>query len=125
MKPGVRSWGGTTVRFRLGGLCCAAVGGFGSAPEQTSTLGGPRSKVDRIQDGREADLVGHGSRRGHVGRSSSRTAREPVRLDLGYHRRWPNPAPEVFGFHEVFHTFTILAFVAHYVGISMATYALR
>ena len=30
-----------------------------------------------------------------------------------------------FGFHEVFHTFTILAFVTHYVGVSVATYSLR
>lgn len=37
----------------------------------------------------------------------------------------PNPWPTWFGFHEVFHTFTILAFVSHYVGVSMATYALR
>ena len=37
----------------------------------------------------------------------------------------PNPWPRWFGFHEVFHTFTILAFVTHYVGVSMATYALR
>jgi len=37
----------------------------------------------------------------------------------------PNPSPRWFGFHEVFHSFTILAFVSHYVGISMATYALR
>jgi hemolysin III len=37
----------------------------------------------------------------------------------------PNPWPHWFGFHEIFHTFTILAFVAHYVGVSMATYALR
>ena len=37
----------------------------------------------------------------------------------------PNPSPRWFGFHEVFHTFTILAFVSHYVGVSMATYALR
>jgi hemolysin III len=37
----------------------------------------------------------------------------------------PNPWPRWFGFHEVFHSFTILAFVSHYVGISMATYALR
>lgn len=37
----------------------------------------------------------------------------------------PNPWPRWFGFHEVFHTFTILAFVSHYVGVSMATYALR
>ena len=37
----------------------------------------------------------------------------------------PNPWPRYFGFHEVFHTFTILAFAAHYVGVSMATYSLR
>ena len=37
----------------------------------------------------------------------------------------PNPWPRWFGFHEVFHSFTVLAFVTHYVGISMATYALR
>ena len=37
----------------------------------------------------------------------------------------PNPWPQWFGFHEVFHTFTILAFVSHYVGVSVATYTLR
>ena len=37
----------------------------------------------------------------------------------------PDPSPEWFGFHEVFHTFTILAFITHYVGISLATYSLR
>lgn len=37
----------------------------------------------------------------------------------------PNPWPRWFGFHEVFHTFTILAFVSHYVGVSLATYAAR
>ena len=37
----------------------------------------------------------------------------------------PNPSPSWFGFHEVFHTFTILAFVTHYVGVSLATYSLR
>ena len=37
----------------------------------------------------------------------------------------PDPWPRWFGFHEVFHTFTILAFVAHYVGVSLATYSLR
>lgn len=37
----------------------------------------------------------------------------------------PNPWPQWFGFHEVFHTFTILAFVTHYVGVSLATYSLR
>ncbi len=37
----------------------------------------------------------------------------------------PNPWPRVFGFHEVFHAFTILAFAAHYAGVSLATYSLR
>jgi hemolysin III len=42
-----------------------------------------------------------------------------------YSIRRPDPWPQWFGFHEIFHTFTILAFVTHYVGISMAVYSLR
>lgn len=42
-----------------------------------------------------------------------------------YGLKKPNPSPAWFGFHEVFHTFTILAFIAHYVAVSLATYALR
>ncbi|PVG81648.1 DNA-binding protein [Nocardioides gansuensis] len=42
-----------------------------------------------------------------------------------YGTKRPNPWPRWFGFHEVFHTFTIVAFVAHYVGVSLATYSLR
>lgn len=37
----------------------------------------------------------------------------------------PNPWPRWFGFHEVFHTFTILAFASHYVAVSLLTYSLR
>jgi hemolysin III len=37
---------------------------------------------------------------------------------LGYHRRWPNPAPDVFGFHEVFHTFVCAAVACHYLAIA-------
>ncbi len=44
---------------------------------------------------------------------------------LVYGFQWPDPSPRWFGFHEVFHTFTIFAFVAHYVGVSLATYSLR
>lgn len=40
-----------------------------------------------------------------------------------YGLRYPNPFPRWFGFHEVFHTLTIAAFVVHYVGISLAVYA--
>ena len=42
-----------------------------------------------------------------------------------YGLKRPNPSPAWFGFHEVFHAFTILAFIAHYVAVSLATYALR
>jgi hemolysin III len=38
---------------------------------------------------------------------------------LGYHRRWPNPAPNVFGFHEVFHTFVCAAVACHYLAIAI------
>ncbi|MFF4317401.1 hemolysin III family protein [Streptomyces sp. NPDC001568] len=39
-----------------------------------------------------------------------------------YGMKRPNPSPRFFGFHEVFHSLTLAAFVAHYVGISMAAY---
>jgi hemolysin III len=42
-----------------------------------------------------------------------------------YGFRRPDPWPQLFGFHEVFHSFTILAFLTHYVGVSLATYSLR
>jgi len=37
---------------------------------------------------------------------------------LVYARRWPNPFPRVFGFHEVFHLFVIAAALAHFVAIA-------
>jgi len=39
-----------------------------------------------------------------------------------YALRRPNPSPRWFGFHEVFHALTLLAFVTHYVAVSFATY---
>jgi hemolysin III len=36
-----------------------------------------------------------------------------------YHRRWPDPKPAVFGFHEVFHAFVSAAACAHYVAIAI------
>jgi hemolysin III len=41
---------------------------------------------------------------------------------LVYGLKRPNPSPRWFGFHEVFHSLTVAAFVTHYVGISIATY---
>ena len=41
---------------------------------------------------------------------------------LVYGLQRPDPLPRWFGFHEVFHSLTIAAFVVHYVGISIATY---
>ena len=34
-----------------------------------------------------------------------------------YAAKRPNPAPAWFGFHEMFHSLTIAAFVTHYVGV--------
>lgn len=31
-----------------------------------------------------------------------------------YVRRWPNPVPDVFGYHEVFHVFVVSAGACHY-----------
>jgi hemolysin III len=39
-----------------------------------------------------------------------------------YATKRPNPSPRWFGFHEVFHVFTVLAFVVHYVAVSMSVY---
>ncbi|MGO4255967.1 PAQR family membrane homeostasis protein TrhA [Marmoricola sp. RAF53] len=44
---------------------------------------------------------------------------------LVYGLKWPNPSPTWFGFHEIFHVFTIAAFICHYVAASLATYRLR
>lgn len=41
---------------------------------------------------------------------------------LVYGIKRPDPSPQWFGFHEVFHSLTIAAFVAHYVGVSLAVY---
>lgn len=34
-----------------------------------------------------------------------------------YATRWPDPFPEWFGFHEVFHTLVILATICHFTGM--------
>jgi hemolysin III len=44
---------------------------------------------------------------------------------LVYGLKRPDPFPTWFGFHEIFHVFTIAAFVCHYVAASIATYKLR
>jgi hemolysin III len=38
-----------------------------------------------------------------------------------YARRRPDPAPRVFGYHEVFHVFVIVAATAHFAAIALAT----
>ena len=39
---------------------------------------------------------------------------------LVYGFRRPDPSPRWFGFHEVFHVLTVVAFLAHYTGVSLA-----
>jgi hemolysin III len=43
---------------------------------------------------------------------------------LVYGVQRPNPIPRWFGFHEIFHAFTVVAFATHYVGISVGTQSL-
>jgi hemolysin III len=38
---------------------------------------------------------------------------------LSYHRRWPDPSPAVFGYHEVFHVFVCAAATCHFVAIAL------
>ncbi len=41
---------------------------------------------------------------------------------LVYALRRPDPSPRWFGFHEVFHACTLLAFISHYIAVSLTTY---
>jgi hemolysin III len=34
-----------------------------------------------------------------------------------YGTKWPNPSPKNFGFHEIFHSFTVLAFFCHWSAV--------
>lgn len=43
---------------------------------------------------------------------------------LVYGVQRPNPFPSWFGFHEIFHAFTVIAFGVHFAGISVATQSL-
>jgi hemolysin III len=38
---------------------------------------------------------------------------------LSYHRRWPDPIPSVFGYHEVFHAFVCAAATCQFLAIAM------
>lgn len=39
-----------------------------------------------------------------------------------YALRRPNPSPRWFGFHEIFHSCTVAAYVVHYVAVSLTAY---
>jgi len=39
-----------------------------------------------------------------------------------YARKHPDPSPHWFGFHEIFHAFTLAAFACHYVAVSLTIY---
>jgi hemolysin III len=38
---------------------------------------------------------------------------------ISYHRRWPDPVPSVFGYHEVFHAFVCAAATCQYIAIAL------
>ena len=39
--------------------------------------------------------------------------------------KWPNPSPKWFGFHEVFHSFTLGGWLSHYVAAALLVAAVR
>ena len=58
-------------------------------------------------------------------RSSSLIAVGGLLYTLGavvYGTKRPDPSPRWFGFHEIFHVFTVAAFAVHYVAASIAVY---
>jgi hemolysin III len=38
---------------------------------------------------------------------------------ISYHRRWPDPCPSVFGYHEVFHAYVCAAATCQFIGIAL------
>jgi hemolysin III len=40
-----------------------------------------------------------------------------------YGTKRPNPSPRWFGFHEIFHSLTVVGYVCHYIGVSLAAYS--
>jgi hypothetical protein len=46
---------------------------------------------------------------------------EPAAGALFYHRRWPDPSPAVFGYHEVFHACVCAAATCQYISITLIT----
>ncbi len=39
-----------------------------------------------------------------------------------YGTKWPKASPKYFGFHEIFHSFTIAAFLCHYAAIALTVF---
>ena len=42
---------------------------------------------------------------------------------LVYGLRWPDPWPNTFGFHEIFHTTTVVAAICHYIAVWLTMYS--
>ena len=42
-----------------------------------------------------------------------------------YSRKWPNPSPTWFGFHEIFHACTVIAAFCHFAAVALAVRQLR
>lgn len=40
-----------------------------------------------------------------------------------YGLRRPDPSPRWFGFHEVFHAFTVAAYLVQYIAVSIVVYS--
>jgi len=42
-----------------------------------------------------------------------------------YATKWPNPSPRWFGFHEVFHSLTVIGYTCTLVAVTIATISSR
>jgi hemolysin III len=42
-----------------------------------------------------------------------------------YATKWPNPSPRWFGFHEVFHSLTVIGYTCTFVAVAIATFSSR
>ncbi len=108
------AWGGAALRHRLPAAPPAG-GALGLHPGLPGASAGRRSSSPATSRSTAAGRAGLLALGGLLYTAGG----------VVYGLRRPNPFPQWFGFHEVFHAFTVVAFAAHYAGISVATYALR
>ena len=44
---------------------------------------------------------------------------------MAYVLKWPDPAPRVFGYHEIFHVFVLAASALHFTAVSLLVHSVK